>query len=85
MKKPTNPNKTKIQISARVRDGGRWGDCEFSASSFETGIRTAAKKLGLKGPLLNKQLIGSEQWDINVDGRSMMVIAKGGGTEPEYS
>jgi hypothetical protein len=68
----------KIRISARVRDGGRWGDCEFSASSLESGIRTAARKLGLKGPILTKQRVGSEQYDVNVYGRSMMVIEKAG-------
>ena len=66
----------KVRISARVRDGGRWGDCEFSASSLESGIRTAARKLGLKGPILTKQRVGSDQYEINVDGRSMMVVEK---------
>lgn len=64
------------QISARVRDGGRWGDCEFAARSFESGVRTAARKLGLRGGICSTERVGSSQWEINVDGCMMMVIAQ---------
>ena len=63
-----------MQISARKRDGGSWGDCEFSARSQETGIRTAARKLGLRGPVLTTERVGSSQFAVNVDGVVMMVV-----------
>jgi hypothetical protein len=65
-----------IAISARVRDGGRWGDCEFRARSIASGLRTAARKLGLRGPILIRHRVGESQWAVNVDGRMMIVIAK---------
>ena len=63
-----------VAISARVRDGGSWGGCEFAARSVESGVRTAARKLGLRGPILTTERVGSSQFAINVDGRMMMVI-----------
>lgn len=63
-----------VKISARVRDGGSWGDCEFSARSLESGIRTAAKKLGLRGPICGRTIVGTSQYEVNVDGVIMMVI-----------
>jgi hypothetical protein len=61
-------------ISARKRDGGNWGDCEFRARSIGTAIKTAAKKLGLKGPITTREQVGSSQWAVNVDGTMMMII-----------
>lgn len=63
-------------VSARKRDGGSWGDCVFRARSFETGVRTAAKKLGLRGAILTLERVGESQWSVNVDGRVMMVIVQ---------
>lgn len=64
----------KITISARVRDGGRWGDCEFVARSMQNGMRTAARKLGLRGPILTCRQMGASQYEINVNGCTMMLI-----------
>jgi len=66
-----------IKISARKRDGGSWGDCEFSARSLESGIRTAARKLGLRGAICGRERVGSDQYAVNVDGVVMMVVATG--------
>lgn len=63
-----------VKISARKRDGGNWGDCEFEARTVESGIRTAARKLGLSGPIINNELVGSSQFAVNVDGIVMMVV-----------
>ena len=65
-----------VTISARVRDSQQgWGGCVFSARSFGTGVRTAARKLGLRGPILNTERVGSSQWAVNVNGCVMMIIA----------
>lgn len=70
-----------INISARKRDGSgqgtNWGDCEFRAKSFHTAVKTAAKKLGIRGPVLTWERVGSEEWAVNVDGTMMMIIARG--------
>jgi hypothetical protein len=60
----------------RVRDGGRgWdGAPTFRARSRESGFRTAARKLGLRGPVLTVERVGSEQWAVNVNGQMMMVV-----------
>lgn len=63
-----------MYISARVRDGGNWGDCEFTARSFASGVRTAARKLGLHGTVLTTERVGFEQYQVNVDGHMMMII-----------
>lgn len=67
-------------VSARIRDGegprSQWGNCEFQGRSLDTAIRTAARKLGLRGLILTTQRVGADQYDINVDGRSMMLIIK---------
>lgn len=64
-----------MQINARKRDGGNWGDALFRARSLESGIRTAARKLGLRGQVLSMQQVGESQYAVNVDGQMMMVIA----------
>ena len=63
-----------LTISARKRDGGSWGDCEFAARAQESGIRTAARKLGLRGPILTTERVGSSQFMVNVNGVVMMVV-----------
>ena len=70
----THGGRVVIRVSARIRDGGVWGDCEFTARSFETGLSSAARKLGLHGDILTTEKVGSSQWLVNVDGRAMMVI-----------
>ena len=64
-----------VQLQARIRDGGQgWGTAPtFRARSRESGFRTAARKLGLRGPILTVERVGSSQWAVNVDGRVMMV------------
>ena len=39
-------------------------------------LRTAARKLGLRGPILTVERVGSEQWAVNVDGQMMMVVER---------
>jgi hypothetical protein len=63
-----------LKVSARNRDGGKWGDCEFRARSVGSAFATAAKRLKLRGPILSTEKVGSEQWLVNVDGTPMMVI-----------
>lgn len=46
----------------------------WRARSRESGFRTAARKLGLRGPILTVERVGSSQWAVNVDGRMMMVV-----------
>ena len=62
------------QVSARKRDGGSWGDCEFRARSIGTAIKTAAKKLKLSGHVLSTEQVGTSQWMVNVDGNMMSII-----------
>jgi len=64
-----------IRLKARVRDGQLgWEAPSFMAHSRESGFRSAAKRLGLRGPILTVERVGSEQWAVNVDGTMMMVV-----------
>ncbi len=64
-----------VQIEARVRDGAGWDQAiTVRARSVESGRRTAARKLGLCGPILTTHRVGSSQFESNVDGVSMMTI-----------
>ena len=69
-----------VVLIARRRDGdgplSQWDAARFIARSRETGFRTAARKLGLTGPILSIERVGSEQWAINVDGTMMMVVER---------
>jgi len=66
---------TTLQISARKRDGGHWGDCEFRARSLESACRTAARKLGLRGPVLTRERVGASEYLVNVNGVAMMLVS----------
>jgi hypothetical protein len=65
-----------LHLQARRRDGGRgWDEAlSFAARTRESGFRTAARKLGLRGPILSVERVGSSQWAVNVDGQMMMVV-----------
>jgi len=64
-----------IKIEARTEKTG-WDKSEaFTARSFESGVRTAARKLGLRGPVLTTERVGSSQWLVNVNGQRMHIIA----------
>ena len=63
-----------ISVSARVRDNGSWGDCEFKARSQDSAIRTAARKLGLRGPILTRERVGATEYAVNVNGAMMIVF-----------
>lgn len=64
-----------LTIQCRVRDGGGGWDTapRLRVRTRESGFRTAAKRLGLRGPILTVERVGSSQWAVNVDGRIMMV------------
>lgn len=64
-----------LRLKARVRDGSLgWEAPSFAARSRESGFRSAARRLGLRGPILTVERVGSEQWAVNVDGQMMMVV-----------
>ena len=64
-----------VFLQARIRDGAGWNTAPtFRARSRESGFRTAARKLGLRGRVLTIERVGSEQWAVNVDGHMMMVV-----------
>jgi hypothetical protein len=64
-----------IHLKARVRDGQLgWEAPSFVARTRESGIRSAARRLCLRGPILAVERVGSEQWAVNVDGTMMMVV-----------
>lgn len=63
-----------VNIEARKRDG-QWQDgVSFRARGVDSGIRTAARKLGLKPPTTWER-VGNRQWSVNCDGIVMMVVA----------
>jgi len=69
-----------MTITARIRDRalpgqqGWIGAPTFRARSRESGFRTAAKKLGLRGRILTIERVGSDEWAVNVNGTTMMVV-----------
>ena len=64
-----------MRIVAKRRDGTAWQSAiTFFARSRETAFRTAARKLGIRGPVLTSERVGSDQWLVNVDGVPMMVL-----------
>jgi len=68
-----NTNRTTIE--ARIRDGAGWDQSiTVRARSVDSGLRTAARKLGLSGAILGRERVGSTQWAVNVNGRVMMAI-----------
>ena len=62
---------------ARRRDGdgplSQVGACTFRGRALDSAIRTAARKLGLTGPILSVERVGSTQRLCNVDGVAMMI------------
>ena len=62
---------------ARLRDGdgprSQRGACTFRGRALHSAIRTAARKLGLSGPILTVERVGSSQHLVNVDGVAMMI------------
>lgn len=72
-----------IEIKARVRDGaGGWETaitvrCRTWDAARTSGLRRAARRLGLHGPILGRERVGASQFAVNVDGRIMMVVESG--------
>ena len=68
-----------VRLQARVRDSEQtWNAVPmFWARSRESGFRTAAKKLGLKGRVLTVRRAGENLWEVNVNGKAMMVAEVG--------
>lgn len=65
-----------LYLQARIRDSAQnWNTApSWLARSRESGFRTAARKLGLRGRILTVVRVGSSQWEVNVDGKVMMVV-----------
>ena len=63
-----------VTIRARVRDGAGWDQAiTVRAKAVASGRRTAARRLGLRGPILTVERVGSSQWACNVNGTVMMI------------
>jgi hypothetical protein len=77
----TRPRKG-LTITARILPGGSWaGATTFRARSFESGLRTACRKLGVSvshGRTVER--VGSSQWRVTGNDTSIMVIVSDDGT-----
>jgi hypothetical protein len=69
-----------ITLTARILPGQSWsGAASFRASSLETGIRTACRRLGVncsRGRTVER--VGASQWRVTGNGVSIMVVESNG-------
>ena len=65
-----------MTITARILPGQSWtGATVFRARSFESGIQTACRKLGVSTSRgCTRERIGSSQWRVTGNDTSIMVI-----------
>jgi hypothetical protein len=63
-----------VVIEARLREGQGWDTAVMvRGRALDSAIRTAARKLGLRGPVLGREQSGEGLYTVNVDGSAMMV------------
>ena len=74
-----------LTITARILPGSSWaGATTFRARGFESGIRTACRKLGVSTSSgCTRERVGASQWRITGNDTSIMVIVSDDSTVGE--
>lgn len=64
-----------IVVAGKFAVGGSWGFFQVHAPSLSSGIRAIANHMSLRGPVLGRQKLGENLYEVNIAGTKIHVLA----------